>query len=286
MRVIDNGRALNRATDPPTGYDGHIGIEVRGATSQTFPKKQYALETREADGSNRNVPLLGLPRENDWILHAPYTDKTLVRNAVAYRLARSMGRYASRTRFCEVVLNGEYQGVYLLLEKIKRDDARVDIARLRPDETSGDDLTGGYIVKVDKAAGGQYGGWFSPFPPPYPHGRQIRWEFHDPSPREIVPEQAAYVQASITALERALAGDDYADPERGFPPARRPGLVCGRRDPQRGDEKHRRLPREHVPPQGQRQRRRPLAGGAGVGLQPRDGQRELWRWGQPPRLPV
>ncbi len=219
MRVIDNadGRR-NQITDPPTGYDGFIGIEVRGATSQLFPKQQYALETRDARGDNRNVPLLGMPSENDWVLHAPYTDKTLVRNAVAYRLARAMGRYASRTRFCEVVVNGEYQGVYLLLEAIKRDSERVDIARLRPSETSGDDLTGGYIVKVDKFAGGQVGGWFSPLPPPYPFGRQIRWEFHEPSPRDIVPEQAAYIERTITAFEHTLASDDIDDPARGFLP--------------------------------------------------------------------
>ena len=219
MRVIDNGDGRrNAVTDPPTGYDGHIGIEVRGATSQLFPKKQYALETRDADGENRNVPLLGMPSENDWILHAPYTDKTLVRNAVAYRLARRMGRYASRTRFCEVVVNGEYQGVYLLLEKIKRDGDRVDIATLNPDETSGDDLTGGYIVKVDKAAGGETGGWDSPLPPPYPFGRRVRWEYHEPSPEEIAPEQAAYIERTITAFEQAVAAEDYDDPARGFLP--------------------------------------------------------------------
>ena len=218
MRVVDNASGLNRATDPPSGYDGWVGIEVRGATSQLFPKKQYALETREASGENRNASLLGMPSENDWILHAPYADKTLVRNVVAYRLARRMGRYASRTRFCEVVLNGEYQGVYVLLESIKRDRSRVDIARLRPDETSGDDLTGGYIVKVDKQAGGEQGGWLSPFPPPYPHPRQVRWQFHDPRPSEVVPEQAAYIERVVTDFERAVLSDDYEDPARGFLP--------------------------------------------------------------------
>ena len=218
MRVIDNARGLNRATDPPTGYDGHIGIEVRGATSQAFPKKQYALETRTAAGENRDVPLLGMPEENDWILHAPYADKTLVRNVVAYRLARAMGRYASRTRFCEVVLNGEYQGVYVLLESIKRDRSRVDVARLRPEEVSGDDLTGGYIVKVDKGAGDEQGGWLSPFPPPYAHTRRVRWQFHDPRPSEVAPEQAAYIERVVTDFEGAVLSDDFEDPERGFLP--------------------------------------------------------------------
>ena len=85
-----------------------------------------------------------------------------------------MGRYASRSKFCEVVVNGEYMGVYVLLEKIKRDRDRVAISRLRPEETSGDDLTGGYIVKVDKRNEGADSGWLSPFRPPYSTGFRVR----------------------------------------------------------------------------------------------------------------
>ena len=77
-----------------------------------------------------------------------------------------LGRYASRTRFCEVVLNGEYQGIYVFMEKIKRDNNRVNVAKLNPDEITGDDLTGGYIIKIDKETGSGNGGWSSTFPPP------------------------------------------------------------------------------------------------------------------------
>ncbi|MEM1096971.1 MAG: hypothetical protein AAGJ10_20425, partial [Bacteroidota bacterium] len=70
MGMIDNGPGeRNRLGDPYAGYAGYIGIETRGASSQAvYPKKSYVLETRRADGENRNVRLLGLPRENDWIL--------------------------------------------------------------------------------------------------------------------------------------------------------------------------------------------------------------------------
>jgi hypothetical protein len=87
-----------------------------------------------------NVSLLGMPEESDWVLYAPYSDKSLLRNVLAYQIARSMGRYATRTRFCEVVLNGEYWGVYVLEEKIKRDKNRVDIKKLEEDEITGIDL--------------------------------------------------------------------------------------------------------------------------------------------------
>jgi spore coat protein CotH len=112
MGIIYNGEGVrNFLTDPYNNYSGKIGIEIRGSTSQWFPKKQYAVETRDALGNDLDVSLLGFPQESDWILFAPYNDKSLMRDVLAYKIASSMGRYASRSKFCEVVLNGEYVGV-------------------------------------------------------------------------------------------------------------------------------------------------------------------------------
>jgi hypothetical protein len=102
-----------------------VAIETRGRWSRRFPKKSYALEVREPDGSNRNVSLLGLPADDDWILYAAYNDRTLIRNVLAYETARRMGRYAARTRFVQLRLNGRYHGVYVLMEKLKLHDDRV-----------------------------------------------------------------------------------------------------------------------------------------------------------------
>ena len=111
---------------------------------------RYGFETQDTAGENADVVLLGLPAENDWVLNAPYSDKTLMRNALAYGLAAATGQYAPRTKFCELLLNGQYQGVYLLVEKIKRDKDRVDVQKFHagqaPEET-------GYIIKVDKNTG-------------------------------------------------------------------------------------------------------------------------------------
>ena len=106
------------------GFDGRAAIEVRGRWSRRFPKKSYAVELREPDGSNHDASLLGLPADDDWILYAAYNDRTLIRNVLAYETARRMGRYAARTRFVELRLNGRYHGVYVLMEKLKlHDDA-------------------------------------------------------------------------------------------------------------------------------------------------------------------
>ncbi|MGH2948388.1 MAG: CotH kinase family protein [Solirubrobacteraceae bacterium] len=107
------------------GLDARIAIGVRGRWSRRFPKKSYSLEVREPDGANRNVPLLGMPAEDDWILYAAYNDRTLIRNVLAYGTSRWMGRYAARTRFVRLRLNGRYHGVYVLMEKLKLHEHRV-----------------------------------------------------------------------------------------------------------------------------------------------------------------
>ncbi len=214
MGIIDNDSAINNIDDPFNGYDGQISIEIRGSSSQMFPKKQYALETQDIDGENLNVSILGMPEENDWILHAPYSDKSLLRNFLAYELARDMGRYSSRTRFCELVINGDYKGLYIFMEKIKRDNNRVDISKLNPDETTGDDLTGGYIVKVDKWDGENNDGWWSASPLPEYDGTW--YQYHYPKPDDIVDEQKDYINNYITDFELLLASEAYNDPDAGY----------------------------------------------------------------------
>ena len=214
MGIIDNDSGINNMDDPFNGYDGQISIEIRGSSSQMFPKKQYALETQDIDGENLNVSILGMPAENDWILYAPYSDKSLLRNFLAYELARNMGRYASRTRFCELVINDDYKGLYIFMEKIKRDNNRVDISKLDPDETTGDDLTGGYILKVDKWDGENNDGWWSASPLPEYDGTW--YQYHYPEPDNIVDEQKDYINNYITDFELLIAGESYNDPNAGY----------------------------------------------------------------------
>ncbi len=214
MGIIDNDSGINNMDDSFNGYDGQISIEIRGSSSQMFPKKQYALETQDIDGENLNVSILGMPAENDWILYAPYSDKSLLRNFLAYELARNMGRYASRTRFCELVINGDYKGLYIFMEKIKRDNNRVDISKLDPDETTGDDLTGGYILKVDKWDGENNDGWWSASPLPEYDGTW--YQYHYPKPDDIVGEQKDYINNYITDFELLIASEAYNDPNAGY----------------------------------------------------------------------
>lgn len=218
MGIIDNGPGIrNQVADPYNNYNGYIGIELRGSSSQSFPKKQYGIELQDALGNGIDKSLLGLPKKDDWILFAAYDDKTLLRDALAYHLGRQLGRYASRSRFVELVLNGEYQGVYVLLEKIKRDKNRVDIAKMDASAVSGDAVTGGYIIKIDKSTGSGGAGWTSSFPPEGGKGWQsIFFQYEYPKQEDITPEQSAYIRQYVYQFEAALHGGQFQDPVNGY----------------------------------------------------------------------
>lgn len=215
MGVIDNGfGVINSISDPFNDYNGKISIEYRGSSSQTFPKKPYALETQDSIGNNNNVSLLDMPIENDWILYAPYSDKALMRNFLTFDLGRKMGHYSTRTVYCELVINGDYKGIYILMEKIKRDKDRVDIAKLDADDLAGDSLTGGYIVKFDKYTGTGGVDWLSDFP--NISGGSLYIQYHYPEATALQPQQLNYIEQYVDSFEYALNGLNFADTSIGY----------------------------------------------------------------------
>jgi hypothetical protein len=220
MGIIDNGEGqMNQLTDTFNDYDGWIGIETRGQSTQMFPKKSFAVETREESGENLDVSILGMPADNDWILYAPYTDKSMLRNLISFEMTRRTGHYCTRMRFVEVVINNDYKGVYIWEEKIKKGENRVDIGTLKPDEISGDDLTGGYILNVDKIDWDfDYGddGWKSDPSPAYPNAMDITFQFYYPAADEIVAQQRTYIKNWVTLAENKLCGTYFKDPLIGY----------------------------------------------------------------------
>lgn len=214
MKVIDNGAGIrNYMTDAPNDYDGWIGIETRGQSTQMFPKRSFSVETRNEDGSNNNVSLMGLGEENDWILNAPYTDKSLMRNAISLWLGRQSGHYASPTKYCEVVLNGSYHGVYMLMEKIKVSESRVDIATLTSFDIEGDELTGGYILRRDHDP---EQGFTSAYATPESNGNFFPfYEYFDPKGIELSFAQKDYIRSYIESFEWSLKNTNPND-ENGY----------------------------------------------------------------------
>lgn len=214
MGIIYNGEGVrNNLTDPFNHYNGKIGIELRGQSSQMFPMKSYGFELRDNSGNTQNKSLFGFPSESDWILYAPYNDKTLMHNFLAYTMSREMGRYASRCRYVEVVLNGEYRGIYILMEKIKRNSGRVNVTKLNSTDVSGDALTGGYIFSIDKEADG----WYSAYNPLVSTMNQrIRYSYVTPKITAIVPLQQEYIRNYTDSFENALFSEGFQHKSNGW----------------------------------------------------------------------
>ena len=211
MGIIYNGPGVrNYTSNPFNHFFGKISIEIRGSTSQQYPKKSYGFETQDALGNNLDTSLLGLPTENDWILYGPYPDKTLMRNEITYDMFRSMGYYDARYHYCELTIDGQYKGLYSFMERIKRDKNRLDIAKLNPWDTIGDELTGGYIIKIDKLTGGSNTFWSSPY------NSKVKYLYHDPEDTELHSMQSNYIKNYVINFENTMWGNNFADPFTGY----------------------------------------------------------------------
>lgn len=207
MRIINNTNNINALSDSGKYFKYGITIETRGSSSQSFPKKPFGFTTVMKSQLDTNVSLLGLPEEHDWVLNATYNDKSLMRDVLTYELARRTGRYATRHRYCELFINGNYHGIYVLLEKVKRDKNRVDISKLLPKDTTGTDVTGGYILKIDKTTGNNNGGFSS---------NGVYFQYDYPNGDDMVKQQIAYIQNFISTFETSLSGSNFQNPTTGF----------------------------------------------------------------------
>jgi spore coat protein CotH len=216
MQVISCDSGENNFIDGITfDFYGKIGIEMRGKTSLDFPKKQYCLEVRDENDQDRNVSLLGMPQESDWILGAPYSDKTLMRNVLAFQISSQVGMYAPRAEFVEVFLHrsgegeteADYMGVYYLAEKIKRDNDRVDVERMDPDDET---LTGGYILEITPQSKIETGDSV------IETERGLKLINIYPRADSITPEQKTWITGYMNEFEEALFSDYFTDEETGY----------------------------------------------------------------------
>ena len=204
-------------------FEGTIGIEIRGESSQIFDKKSYGFETWDAQYNDIDVALIGFPEEEDWILYGPFSDKSLIRNKLIYELSNQMGRYATKTEFVELTINYEYKGLYIFMEKLKRDKNRIDISKLENGDTSEDLISGGYIIKIDKSdmedgSYTDYNSFQSKFDVFGNENGDIRINFNYeyPKPEEIHANQKNYIKNYFYEFESSLASNNFKDPINGY----------------------------------------------------------------------
>ena len=196
-------------------YAGRSGLRIRGRSSQSFPQKQYKFSTWDGTGREANAPLLGLASSSDWVLNAPWSEKSLVRNALAYRTWETFGRPSLGTRFVEVFINDDgdgqftyaddYAGIYMLVEAIK-----LDVLGLNGPQntTTYSNITGGYITETGNADSQDFATTGS--------GRTVAHSHTDPDVRKLNATQRTWIRDYITTFEQALYGAGFKHPTTGL----------------------------------------------------------------------
>lgn len=216
LGIIANVGTRNNINDPRNNYNGKAAIHIRGSSSKIFEKKSFKIELKDASGVNDvDAPLLWMPAESDWILTASYSDKSLLRNSLIHHMAHQIGRYSPRSKMVEVVINGEYMGVYTFIEQPKRGPARVNISGLGPMDNNFPNITGGYIIQINRA---DKPGWYSLLPGisvANPPGK-FYYQYNYPNELEITQPQKDYIKSVMDTFETVMNSPNFADPAKGY----------------------------------------------------------------------
>lgn len=194
--IIYNGPGQrNNLSDPAGHFQGKAEIRTRGNSTAGWPKKPYDFKIVDDSGANMKVALLGMAEHADWILLASYLDHTFIRTPLAKHMSMLQGRWASSSRMVEVYLNGNYQGIYILIEKIKRSKRRLGVEKLAPDEVEYPEITGGYIYEIS----GQKNN--------LGETRELDYPDFD----KAAPEQIAYIKQYDDNFRNAMRSENYAN---------------------------------------------------------------------------
>ena len=212
MKIIHNGDGQLNYADTVAhpgqhvDYEGYIAIRYRGHSSFEHSRKPYSFrpldKPLEDGGTKKKVDILGMGKDNNWALLAPYSDQSLLRNPLAFELARPWMEYSPRCRFCELYLDGIYYGVYILTEVVSKGKHRLNL----PDPgESDDDITGGYILEVDRAEGNYYTSRYYPLSST---GStlitKVYIQYQSPDYEDLTEGQLAYINDRIYQMETAL----------------------------------------------------------------------------------
>ncbi|HPY98889.1 MAG TPA: CotH kinase family protein [Clostridia bacterium] len=198
----------NNHLDDQADLHSLITIRARGNTSLWFDKKSYLIRLIKEDRTENAKKVMGMEAHDKWILNGPILDKTLIRNYISMNIAGEIMSNSPDVRFCEVFVNDEYMGVYVMMEAISRGKGRVDISRYREDRpfTS-------YIVRLDRGTVPEEE--IDPFTG-YTYNMNSICNIVYPARKNINEQIKTYIENDVSAFEKALYSYDYADKELGY----------------------------------------------------------------------
>lgn len=210
ISVIDQDVSYNHVNDEPE-FSSMIEIRVRGNSSRTFDKCNYAINLIYEDGTNNPQKMMGMDAHHEWALHGPFLDKTLLRNYMWYNISGEIMDYAPNVRFCEVIINGEYLGVYVMMETITAgsNGARLNLAVNKKQNTFS-----GYILRLDRG---------SEVPikniqtfTKYAKRTKQKMDIAYPGTRNLTEEIVDGIVNEFSQFEKALYSFDYDNTDMGY----------------------------------------------------------------------
>ncbi len=226
MKIIHNGDGQLNYADTVAhpgqhiDYEGYIGLRYRGNSSfSSSDKKPYSFRTLDApiedNGQKVKVKILGMHKDNNWALLAPFSDKSMMRDMLAFELARPWMDFTPDGRFCEMILDGTYYGVYVLTEVVSKGKHRCNVG---DPGIEGDSITGGYILEIDRNDEMTHR---SKYHPVGKNGntmwsRYIYVQYKSPDYEDMTDEQINWINGRFDAMEDAFNSAQYRDPEKGY----------------------------------------------------------------------
>lgn len=208
MSIREKEGKLHTLSQKPD-IDSDVQIRVRGNSSRRFDKKGYLFKFTGDDMQQKDYAVMGMEKDSTWVLNGPFLDKTLMRNYMWYNLAGEMMEWAPDVRFCEVFLNGEYQGVYVMMEQISVGEGRIEVSKY--DGKAG---VSSYIICVDRQSVND-GNYLDNFTF-YTRRLQSRVEVKYPGSKKLNSDITNYISRDFSRFEKALYSYDYDSKRYGF----------------------------------------------------------------------
>lgn len=212
VSVVDNQDANNHPSDTPE-MTTLSQFRIRGNSSRYFDKKPYLLNFIEESGANRDLSVMGMDAHHEWVLHGHYLDKSLIRNYMWYNIAGEIMDYAPNVRFCELIVDGEYQGLYLMVESVTDgDDCRLNLS-INAQNTK----VSGYLLRFDRPTEAELTDVRN-INSYLERSGQIQQDvsIRYPGRNNLTPELADQIEKDFAEFERALYSYDYNDEEYGY----------------------------------------------------------------------
>jgi len=212
VKVIDNGDRNDHPGDEPA-LTTESELRIRGQSSRRGEKAPYLLKFIDEAGMHRDLPVMGMAAHYEWALHSPLVDKSLVRNYLWYNISGEIMDYAPNCRFCEVILNGDYRGVYLMVETVTNgENCRLDLnMNVKDSEATG------YLLRLDRPTEAELESIRDIYPYSERTGRVLQdFAIRYPGKRKLTEQTKSYIEAEYSAFEKSLYSYDYRDGRYGY----------------------------------------------------------------------